>query len=133
MDNRKVEPASIDEYISTFPPDMQRKLEQLRATIKAAAPEATEKISYQMPTFYLYGNLVHFAGFKDHTSFFPGEIARISQVFGDEISAYVTGKGTMQFPLGKPIPLDLVSRITRVRVTQNLEKAEAKAGKKKKA
>jgi uncharacterized protein YdhG (YjbR/CyaY superfamily) len=132
MDRSKEAPASIDEYISWFPDETQKKLQEMRATIHAAAPEATEKISYQMPTFFLNGNLVHFAGFKDHISFFPGAISNISEAFGDEIASYMTGKGTLQFPFEKPIPLELVSRITKYRTTQNLEKTKSKsAGKKK--
>jgi uncharacterized protein YdhG (YjbR/CyaY superfamily) len=132
MDSNKAGFISIDEYIATFPEGIQKILEELRGTIKAAVPEATEKISYQMPTFYLYGNLVHFAAFKNHISFFPGAIENISQDFGDEISSYITGKGTLQFPLGKPLPLGLISKITKDRAAQNLKKAEIKAGKKKK-
>jgi uncharacterized protein YdhG (YjbR/CyaY superfamily) len=94
MDRSKEAPASIDEYISWFPDETQKKLQEMRATIHAAAPEATEKISYQMPTFFLNGNLVHFAGFKDHISFFPGAISNISEAFGDEIASYMTGKAS---------------------------------------
>jgi uncharacterized protein YdhG (YjbR/CyaY superfamily) len=124
---------TIDEYIATFPTEIQQKLQEMRATIKAAAPEAQEKISYQMPTFYLHGNLVHFAAFKNHIGFFPGAIENISQAFSSEISKYMTGKGTLQFPEREALPLDLVSRIVKYRAAQNLEKAEAKRSKKKKA
>lgn len=131
MKSNNVGFVSMDEYIATFPKEIQKILEELRATIKAAAPEANEKISYQMPTFFLKGNLVHFAAFKNHIGFFPGAIANITQAFGDEISRYVSGKGTLQFPLDKPLPLDLVSKIVIYRVDQNLKKAEMKSSKKK--
>lgn len=131
MDTSKSGFVSIDEYIATFSQDTQKLLEQLRATIKAAAPEATEKISYQMPTFYLNGNLVHFAAFKDHISFFPGAISNIKEAFWDEISGYMTGKGTLQFPIEKPIPFDLVSKITQYRAEQNRNKTKGKTSKKK--
>jgi uncharacterized protein YdhG (YjbR/CyaY superfamily) len=130
MERKKSGFVSIDEYISVFPPGTQKTLEELRATIKSAAPEASEKISYQIPTFYLNGNLVHFAAFRDHISFFPGSIANIEKEFGNEIAEYMTGKGTLQFPIDKPIPLDLVSRITRYRAEQNLKMIKGRAVKK---
>ncbi|MGD0707569.1 MAG: DUF1801 domain-containing protein, partial [Anaerolineaceae bacterium] len=91
---------------------------------KEAAPEATEKISYQIPTFYLKGNLVHFAAFKNHIGFFPTSSG--IEKFKDELSSYVVSKGTARFPLGKPIPYDLISRITKFRVAENLERAKNK-------
>lgn len=121
--------ASVDEYISTFPAETQKILQELRATIKAAAPEAEERISYQMPAFYLKGNLVYFAAFKNHISFFPTS-SGIS-AFKDELSAYVGSKGTVRFPTDKPIPLDLISEIVKYRVNENLTKAEMKSRKKK--
>ncbi len=133
MKSNQVEYKSVDEYMATFPQEIRSILQELRSTIRASAPEAVEKISYQMPTLYFYGNLVHFAAFKDHISFFPGAITNISSAFAEEISAYITGKGTLQFPLGKPLPLDLIARITQYRVAQNLAKSESKTKKKKKA
>lgn len=133
MEAKKPTPGSIDEYIAGYPEDIQKILHEVRATLKAAAPQATEKISYQIPTFYLNGNLVHFAAFKDHISFFPGSIGNISRQFGERIAEYVTGKGTLQFPLDKPLPLDLIAEITRYRAEQNLNKAKGKAGKSKTA
>ncbi|OGO11597.1 MAG: hypothetical protein A2Y53_07090 [Chloroflexi bacterium RBG_16_47_49] len=121
--------SSIDEYIATFPEEIQKKLEDLRATIKAAAPEAQEKISYQMPTFYLQGNLVHFAAYKNHIGFYPAP--RGIEAFKNELAAYDGSKGTVKFPLDKPLPLDLVSKIVKYRVTDNLKKAETKPAKKK--
>lgn len=127
MDSKK--PASIDEYIAGFPEPVQAVLQQLRETVKAAAPDATEKISYQMPTFFLNGNLVYFAAFKNHIGFYPtpGTIKGLK----DEIARYQAGKGTLQFPLDEPMPLDLVTKIVKVRVAENLKKAEEKSRKKK--
>ena len=103
-------------------------LRELRKTIKAAAPDAEEKISYQIPTFYLKGNLVHFGAFKDHISFFPTSSG--TQAFKKELSVYKGAKGTVQFPLDKPMPLKLVSRIVKFRVAENLKRAETKPKKK---
>ena len=129
MKSNSIKYATIDEYIARFPEEIQKKLEEVRATIKAAAPGATEKISYQMPTFYLYGNLVHFAAFKNHIGFYP--VPSGIQAFKDELSQFEGSKGAVRFPLDKPLPLDLISRITKYRVGENLKKAEAKSGKKK--
>lgn len=121
-------PKDIDEYIAGFPPDIQEILEEIRMTIRQAAPDAEEAIKYQIPTFTLKGNLVHFAAFKKHIGFYPTPTG-IEQ-FKDELSAYKGAKGSVQFPLDKPIPFDLISRIVRFRVEENLE-AAAKSGKKK--
>lgn len=121
--------SSIDEYIATFPPDIQAILQELRATIQAAAPQAEEKISYQMPTFYLKGNLVHFAAYKGHIGFYPAP--RGIEAFKEELSAYKGSKGAVQFPIEEPLPLDLISRIVKFRVAENLEIAEQKKRKKK--
>ena len=129
MENNKVGFTSIDEYIATFPEDIQKILEELRATIKVAAPEATEKISYQMPTFYLKGNLVHFAAYKRHIGFYPAP--RGIEAFKDELARYEGSKGAIRFPIGEPLPLDLISRIVKFRVADNLKNAEIKANKKK--
>lgn len=128
MNSNPVSYSSINEYIALFPEEVQDKLEQIRAVIKATAPEATEKISYQVPTFYLQGNLVHFAAYKNHISFFPTSSG--VQAFKDELSPYATSKGTIKFPLNKPMPLDLIRRITQYRVAENLEKAKAKSTRK---
>lgn len=112
---------TIDEYIDTFPEDIQIILEKMRQTIRRAAPEAVEGISYQMPTFRLNGNLVYFAAFKKHIGFYP--TASGIEAFKDELSAYKMGKGSVQFPLDKPIPYDLVEKIALFRVRQeNLTK-----------
>jgi uncharacterized protein YdhG (YjbR/CyaY superfamily) len=121
-------PKNIDEYIAGFPPEVQEKLEKLRATIRKAAPKAEEAIKYMMPTFTLNGNLVHFAAFKNHIGFYPAP--KGIEAFKDELAAYELSKGTIRFPLDKPIPYALIGKIVKLRVTQNLEKSAAK-GKKK--
>jgi uncharacterized protein YdhG (YjbR/CyaY superfamily) len=112
---------SIDEYIATFPLDIQTLLQQLRAVIHEAAPEAEETISYQMPAFRQNGVLVYFAAFKNHIGFFP--TAAGIEAFKDKLSGYKTSKGTIQFPLDQPLPLDLIKEIVRARVKENKEKA----------
>lgn len=120
---------SIDEYIATFPPDIQALLETVRATIKAAAPGAEERISYQMPAFALHGNLVYFAALKDHIGFYPTSSGIAA--FKDELAGYKSTPGAVRFPIDQPLPLDLISRIVRFRVTENLNRAAAKARAKK--
>jgi uncharacterized protein YdhG (YjbR/CyaY superfamily) len=128
MENNKIGFVSTDEYIAAFPEEIQTILEKIRATIKTAAPDAQEKISYQMPTFDLKGNLVHFAAFKNHIGFYPTPTG--IEKFKKELSAYEGAKGSVQFPLDQPIPYDLISKIVKFRVKENLAKAAAK-GKKK--
>ena len=111
---------TIDEYIGAFPVNVQNLLEKMKETIRKAAPEAIESISYQMPTFKLNGkNLVHFAAFKNHIGFYP--IPSGIEAFKKELSPYKQGKGSVQFPLNKPIPYDLVEKIVKYRVKENLE------------
>ena len=129
MKNDKTGFNSIDEYIAAFPEAVQKLLMEMRANIKAAAPEAEEKISYQMPTFYLKGNLVHFAAYKNHIGFYPTSSGIAA--FEQRLSAYKSSKGAVQFPLDQPIPYELVAEIVRFRVQENLAKAEAKSKKKK--
>ncbi len=129
MESKPGSYTSIDEYIALFPKNIQKILEELRATIKASAPGAKEKISYQIPTFDLNGNLVHFAAFKNHIGFYPTPSGILA--FKKELSIYESAKGSVQFPLDKPIPLKLVSRIVKFRVAENLKKDEAKKIKKK--
>lgn len=120
--------ATIDEYISMYPSDIQALLQKVRVVIKESAPEAVEKISYQMPTFALYGNnLVHFAAFKHHIGFYPG--ANGIAVFKDELAAYKGAKGSVQFPLDKPIPYELIGKIVQFRASENRERAAAKKAK----
>jgi uncharacterized protein YdhG (YjbR/CyaY superfamily) len=117
-------PKTIDEYIAGFPHDVQQILGKIRKTIKTAAPEAEEAIKYQMPTFTLRGNLVHFAAFKKHIGLYPTPTA--TEKFRQELSVYEGGKGSVRFPLDKPIPYSLISRIVKFRVKKNLERAEAR-------
>ena len=114
----------IDEYIAQFPEDVRECLESVRQAIRRAAPAAAEKISYQIPTFTLQGNLVHFAAFKHHLGFYPG--ASGIEQFRGELSAYETAKGTVRFPLAQPMPLELIERIVRFRVKENQEAAAAR-------
>lgn len=121
-------PKTIDAYIAAFPPDIQVILQKIRATIHAAAPDAQEKIAYQMPTFYLDGNLVHFAAFKKHIGFYPTPGG--TEKFQKEIARYKHAKGSIQFPLDEPIPYALISKIVKFRV--NEMRAHAKAQNKRK-
>lgn len=118
--------ASIDEYIGGFPQPVQAILSEMRAVIRLAAPQAIEKISYQIPTLYFNGNLVHFAAFKRHIGFYPG--ASGVSAFQQELKGYKTSKGAIQFPLGQPLPLALVKKIVEFRIQEN---SPMKAGKKK--
>ncbi len=119
---------NIDEYIADFPEEVRIRLEKMRATIQKAAPKAEETINYSMPTFKLFGNLVHFAAYKNHVGFYPGPSA-INET-AKELVMYKTSKGAIQFPHDKPIPYGLVTKIVKYRVKQNLEKEKAKAKKK---
>lgn len=110
-------PQNIDEYIAGFPNDVQELLQKIRMTIRKAAPDAEETINYQMPTFTLNGNLVHFAAFKKHIGFYP--TPRGIEAFREELSAYGGGKGTVQFQLDKPIPYALIRKIVKFRVKEN--------------
>ena len=115
----------IDAYIQSYPADVQKSLEELRQLIQSEAPEATERISYGIPTFYQNGNLVHFAAFKNHIGFYPG--ASGIRVFAHELAGYVGGKGSVQFPMGQPLPLDLIRRIVQFRLKENLSKSKKAA------
>lgn len=117
-------PATIDEYIAGFPKDVQKLLKEMRTTIRKAAPEAEEKISYAIPTFALKGNLVHFAAFKNHIGFYPAP--RGIEAFKKELSRYEGGKGTVQFPMDKPLPVALITKIVKFRVKDNIERAKTK-------
>lgn len=117
-DNKSI--ATIDEYITQFPPEIRTRLESLRKVIRKAAPEAVEKISWRMPTFALNGNLVHFAAHKNHIGFYPG--ANGIEVFKGKLSEYKSSKGAVQFPHSKPLPLELVREIVAFRVSENKQK-----------
>ena len=122
---------TIDEYISMFPEDVRTILKNLRQTIRDAAPEAQETINYQMPTFTLNGNLVHFAAFKNHIGFYPTPPGM--EAFKDELSAYKGAKGSVQFPIDQPLPLPLIRRIVEYRVKENLERKSKKKSSAKKS
>ena len=111
----------IDEYIAGFPIAIQEILEKLRATIRKAAPEAEETVNYQIPTYLLKGNLVHFAAHKKHIGFYPTPSG--IEAFRKELSAYESAKGSVKFPIDKPIPFDLINKIVTFRVKENLERA----------
>ena len=117
-------PMTIDAYIAGCPPGVQEVLNKIRTTIKKAAPGAEETINYQIPTFTLHGNLVHFAAFKNHIGFYPAPSGMTA--FAKELSAYKGAKGSVQFPLDQPIPYDLIARIVRFRVEENLQKQKSK-------
>ncbi len=128
MKNPRLAPSNIDEYIASCPPEVQSILEKIRSTIRKAAPEAQEKISYQIPTFTLSGNLIHFAAFKNHIGMYP-------PIDGDEklksaISPYKNERGNLKFPLDQPIPYTLIGRIVKRRVKEQLERAQSKRRKK---
>ncbi len=113
-------PADIDEYISCYPEDVQARLEQMRATIRKAAPDAEEVISYAMPAFKFNGLLVFFAAFKHHIGFYATPTGH--EEFKDDLAAYKSGKGSVQFPFDKPLPLELIARIVEFRVKENLRR-----------
>jgi len=115
---------TIDEYIETFPANVQSVLKELRQTIRKAAPKAEETISYRIPTFRLNGNLVHFGAFKNHVGFFPTSTPIRS--FRKELFRYEVSKGTIRFPMNEPLPLSLISRIVKFRVKENLAKGKRK-------
>ncbi len=120
--------SNIDEYIAIFPPSTQNLLTQIRQLISKAAPNATESIKYAMPTFEYFGNLVHFAAYNSHVGFYPSPSAL--KAFKNEIDAYVNSKGAVQFPLNKPLPLSLISKIVKYRVIENENKVQQKSIKK---
>jgi uncharacterized protein YdhG (YjbR/CyaY superfamily) len=120
MEGKSDKPTTIDEYIAQCPEDVQPILAKVRAVIKESAPGAVEKISYQMPAFYLKGNLVYFGAHKNHIGFYPTGSG--IEAFKEELSDYKWSKGAVQFPLDQPIPYDLISRIVKFRVAQNLKK-----------
>lgn len=122
---------SIDAYIRQFSPEIQEILQTLRNVIKEAAPSSEEKISYQMPTFYLYGNLVHFAAYENHIGFYPAPTG--IEAFKHELSPYKSAKGSVQFPIAEPLPYELIRRIVQFRVSENIKLAEDKLKKKAKS
>ena len=117
MEGNTSQIASIDAYIAQFPDGVQKTLQDLRRVIRAAAPDAAERIGYAMPAFYLRGNLVYFAAFKKHIGFYPG--ASGVAAFEGELKGYKHAKGSVQFPIGKPLPYELITRIVAYRVREN--------------
>ena len=116
MEQKKVRPTTVDEYIAQYPEDVQSILQKVRAAIKEAAPDATEKISYQMPGFYQNGMLVWFGVHKRHIGFYPtGESI---EAFKEDLSGYKSSKGAVQFPLDQPMPYELIKRIVKWRVVR---------------
>ncbi len=124
MRTNQTGPKNIDEYIAGFPEDVQKILEKIRFTIRKAAPAAEETIKYKMPTFTLKGNLVYFAAFKNHIGFYPPTAG--SKALSKELSVYEGPKRSLRFPLDEPIPYDLISKIVKVRVKENIAKARAR-------
>lgn len=118
METSKNTYESIDDYISNFPIEVQEILNRLRKVIKESAPDAKEKISYQMPTFALHGNLVHFAAYKKHIGFYPAPSG--INAFKAELPEYKSSKGAIQFPIEKPLPYELISKIVKFRVVENM-------------
>jgi len=128
MKSRKA-PRNIDDYIAGFPGEVRELLEKIRATIRKAAPAAEETISYQIPAFRVEGNLIFFAAYKQHIGLYPAP--RGAPQFKKELSAYEGGKGTIRFPLDKPIPFGLITRIVKYRVKSNLARAAARRKKRR--
>ena len=124
MKANQTAPKDIDEYIAGFSGDVQKILKKIRTTIRKAAPDAEETIKYQMPTFTLNGNLIHFGAYKKHIGLYP--VPRGAEAFKVELSAYEGEKSTARFPLDKPIPFDLITRIVKYKVQKNLDSAKAK-------
>jgi len=111
---------TVDEYFAAFPANTKAILKELRKTIRQAAPQAEELISYNMPAFTLHGRLVYYAAYKNHIGFYP--VSSAIKTFQKELSDYKTSKGTIQFPIDKPIPFNLITKIVKFRVRENLEK-----------
>ena len=120
MEKEKTAPATIDAYIAQYPQDVQQILQKIRAAIKEAAPQAVEKFSYQMPGFAFHGALVWFAVHTRHIGFYPTGTG--IEAFKNELSTYKTSKGAIQFPLDQPIPYDLIRRIVKFKVAENMKK-----------
>ncbi len=121
---KRILPKTVDEYLATFPTATKTLLKKIRATIKAAAPEAEEIISYGIAGYKYHGILIYFAGFTNHVSIYPAP--RSNEIFKEELAGYKGGKGTVQFPLDKPLPLKLITRIVQFRAGENAEKAKKK-------
>ncbi|EMO91482.1 iron chaperone [Leptospira noguchii] len=125
MDSKKLNFKNINEYINLFPEDVQDKLRKLRSTIRKAAPNAEEKISYQMPAFALNGNLIYFAAYKKHIGFYPTSSG--IKKFQTELTKYKTTKGAIQFPMDQPLPLKLIAKIVKYRIKENTQTKKSKS------
>ena len=125
----RLKPKDIDEYIATFPPEIQLILEKIRLTIREAVPGTEERISYQMPAFTLHGNLIYFAAFKKHIGMYPP--VNGDEQLRQEVSRYRGERGNLKFPLAEPMPYDLISRIAKCRAKEHLEELASRRGKKK--
>jgi len=130
MDKSKTIPGTVDEYIAAFPADVKKRMQQLRKTIKDAAPKADEVISYRMPGYMYLGMLVYFAAYKNHIGFYPGAAGVLE--FYKELSSYKSAKGSVQFPHDRPIPFGVITKIVKFRVKQNEEKYALKKNSNKK-
>lgn len=128
VEKNKVTYETVDQYIADFAPEVQELLQSLRKVISEAAPEAVEKISYQMPTWFLHKNLVHFAAYKTHIGFYPAPSG--IEVFKEELARYKGAKGSVQFPIKEPLPYELITRIVKYRVEENQQQAAEKRKKK---
>lgn len=117
-------PRNIDEYIAGFPPNVQESMQKIRAIVREAAPDAEETLKYRMPTFVLHGNLVHFAGFQNHIGLYPTPSA--IQAFSGDLADYESAKGSVQFPLNRPVPFALIKRMVEFRVNETRAKTAAK-------
>jgi uncharacterized protein YdhG (YjbR/CyaY superfamily) len=124
MNDHLIAPESVDDYIAQFPPRVRALLKKLRRTIKAAAPDAEEKISYRMPAYSQSGVIVYFAGYEHHIGLYP--LPDAMGTFKHDLARYPCGKGSIQFPLEEPLPLGLIARIVKYRVAANLQKAQLK-------
>jgi uncharacterized protein YdhG (YjbR/CyaY superfamily) len=122
MEQETKSPQTVDDYIAGFPAEIQSILRQIRSIIRETVPDAEEVISYQMPTYRLGGNLVHFAAFKNHIGFYP--TPRGVEAFQDELAPYQHAKGSIRFPLNQPIPYALIRKIVAFRVNEMLEKGK---------
>ena len=123
METNHTAVSTVDEYIQAQSGRARELLVEMRETIKRAAPDATEKMSYGIPTFFFHGNLVHYAAFKNHIGFYPAP--RGIEAFEAELQAYKGGKGTVKFPLDQPLPLDLITRIVKFRIQDNLDSRDS--------
>ena len=116
---------NVDDYIKNFPPEIQKQLKQMRSIVNEAAPDATEKISYAMPTLFMNGNLVHYAAYKNHIGFYPTPSG--IRAFMEEISKFKNSKGAVQFPVNRPLPAGLIKKIVKFKVKENRSRPEKKS------